>query len=234
YTLFQMHIKQQAFIIAGNHEYFLALLYHKTINNKNTLWYYLQRDYFPLYIEFNNKKEDLYPYIDWILQLPIFIEFEKAIAIHAIWDENHHQFLSSHNTVKNMIEFINTNPEYKEPLNKAIMGITIKININNSHKTTFFRYKWWENNQETPISELFTHKTEHFPSNLQNKIDINTLKINTTSRPIFFGHYNLRGYPYLTNPTKCCLDFGGAKGGYLTAYRWDGENILDPNKIIYV
>jgi len=234
YTLYQMHTKQQALIIAGNHEYFLALLYHKTINNKNTLWYYIQRDYFPLYIEYNNKKEDLYPYIEWMLQLPLFIDFENAKAIHAIWDENNYNFLKAHNTVKEMIEFIAANPEYKERLNKAIMGITIKVNTNNNPKATFFRYKWWENNQEIPISELFIHKKEHFTSDLRNEIDLDSLKINIPNEPIFFGHYNLRGFPYLTNPTKCCLDFGGAKGGYLTAYRWDGETILDANKIIYV
>lgn len=232
--IFNMHQQNKAYVISGNHEYFLALLYVKTLQNKNTLWYYIQRDYFPVYIEFVNKKEQLYKYIEWLLDLPIFIDFGTSKAIHAIWDEEDIEFVKNHNSIKKMIDYISLNPTFKERLNKIIMGITFKVKKQNSKKPIFFRYKWWENIENTPINQLFMHKTELFSAQYAIDINFDSLKIKTTHLPVFFGHYNLQGFPYLTNSTKCCLDFGGAKGGYLTAYRWDGEDILDANKIIYV
>ncbi|MGE9010681.1 metallophosphoesterase [Leptospira interrogans] len=52
--------------------------------------------------------------------------------------------------------------------------------------------------------------------------------------PTFFGHYWLRGVPQLSSDYAACLDFSVAKEGFLTAYRWSGENILSPNNIVYV
>lgn len=230
--LYNMSKKGNAYIISGNHEYFLALLYVKTIQNKNTLWYYIQRHYFPIYTEFVNKKELLYSYIEWLLELPIFIDFGKSKAIHAIWDENAIKFVKNHNSIKQMIDYISINPKFKDQLNKLIMGITYKSK-NNMNKPIFFRFKWWENSDNIPINQLFVHKTEHFPLQLEKDINLESMKIKTTHYPVFFGHYNLQGFPYLTNPTKCCLDFGGAKGGFLTAYRWNGEDVLNANNIIY-
>ena len=51
--------------------------------------------------------------------------------------------------------------------------------------------------------------------------------------PVFFGHYWLSGEPHLTSSKAQCLDFSVAKGGYLTAYRWTGEQELSPDKLIW-
>ena len=51
--------------------------------------------------------------------------------------------------------------------------------------------------------------------------------------PTFFGHYWLRGVPLLSSDYGARLDFSVAKG-FLTAYRWSGENILSPNNVVYV
>jgi len=53
-------------------------------------------------------------------------------------------------------------------------------------------------------------------------------------RPVFFGHYWLKGIPTLQSPNVCCLDFSVAKDGYLCAYRWDGEQVLENDKIVFV
>ncbi len=51
----------------------------------------------------------------------------------------------------------------------------------------------------------------------------------------FFGHYAVK------NPTPkpvaarlACLDFAIGKGGYLAAYRWDGETELNPGNFVSV
>jgi hypothetical protein len=52
--------------------------------------------------------------------------------------------------------------------------------------------------------------------------------------PVFFGHYWLSAdRPTLLAPNVACLDFSVAKGGFLCAYRWDGEQMLDPSNFVF-
>ena len=64
--------------------------------------------------------------------------------------------------------------------------------------------------------------------------DLSMNHYSTSDVPVFFGHYWLKNSPKLLKPNVCCLDYSVAKGGYLTAYRWDGEQILRPENLIYV
>lgn len=42
------------------------------------------------------------------------------------------------------------------------------------------------------------------------------------------------GEPNNYRDNICCLDYSDAKDGYLTAYRWDGEQQLSDDKLVYV
>lgn len=49
--------------------------------------------------------------------------------------------------------------------------------------------------------------------------------------PVFYGHYWRQGSPkHLHDWTDCtaCVDFSAVKGGTLTAYRWSGEERINP------
>lgn len=53
--------------------------------------------------------------------------------------------------------------------------------------------------------------------------------------PVFFGHYWLSdARPRQRAPNVACLDYSVPKGGFLCAYRWDGEWVLDPAKSVTV
>ena len=56
--------------------------------------------------------------------------------------------------------------------------------------------------------------------------------------PVFFGHYWLeRHHPAIMRPNICCLDHSVANtkvDGRLMAYRFDGEAVLDPAKLVWV
>jgi hypothetical protein len=39
--------------------------------------------------------------------------------------------------------------------------------------------------------------------------------------------------PGITAPNAACLDFGVAKEGYLTAYRWSGERELTEGSLVF-
>jgi hypothetical protein len=53
-------------------------------------------------------------------------------------------------------------------------------------------------------------------------------------KPVFFGHYWLKGEPSLYRDNICCLDYSVAKHGYLAAYRFDDEGKLGAGKMVYV
>jgi len=56
----------------------------------------------------------------------------------------------------------------------------------------------------------------------------------TEEAPItFFGHYAIKdGRPTAIRPNLACLDYGIGMGGFLCAYRWDGEVALEQEKFI--
>ena len=54
------------------------------------------------------------------------------------------------------------------------------------------------------------------------------------AKPVFVGHYWLRAQrPTLLRHNIACLDWSVAKGGFLCAYRWDGESVLDADKFVW-
>jgi len=54
-------------------------------------------------------------------------------------------------------------------------------------------------------------------------------------KPVFIGHYWMRGSrPELLASNVACVDWSVAKGGFLCAYRWNGERRLDPARFVWV
>ena len=55
----------------------------------------------------------------------------------------------------------------------------------------------------------------------------------TNEPPVFIGHYWLAGEkPELLADNVACLDWSVARGGFLCAYRWDGEQKLSTDKFV--
>jgi hypothetical protein len=55
------------------------------------------------------------------------------------------------------------------------------------------------------------------------------------AKPVFIGHYWLTAArPELLAENVACLDYSVAKGGFLCAYRWDGEQKLTRQHFVWV
>jgi hypothetical protein len=55
------------------------------------------------------------------------------------------------------------------------------------------------------------------------------------AKPVFVGHYWLSAErPELLARNVACLDYSVAKGGFLCAYRWDGEQALCNENFVWV
>ena len=54
------------------------------------------------------------------------------------------------------------------------------------------------------------------------------------AKPVFIGHYWLSGSrPELLAENVACVDWSVAKGGFLCAYRWEGERRLQNHKFMW-
>lgn len=52
--------------------------------------------------------------------------------------------------------------------------------------------------------------------------------------PVIFGHYCLPvDHPLILRDNVACVDGGAGRGWRLTAYRWDGETVLSPDKLVF-
>lgn len=55
------------------------------------------------------------------------------------------------------------------------------------------------------------------------------------AKPVFVGHYWMSGsQPQLLAPNVACVDYSVAKGGFLCAYRWHGEQQLTNDHFFWV
>jgi hypothetical protein len=56
----------------------------------------------------------------------------------------------------------------------------------------------------------------------------------TTDKPVYIGHYWLAAAePQVLAENVACLDFSVAKGGFLCAYRWQGESKLKNGHFVW-
>ena len=51
--------------------------------------------------------------------------------------------------------------------------------------------------------------------------------------PVFVGHHWFSGHPVIESEKFACLDWSAAKQGPLVAYRWDGEERLSNDKLVW-
>lgn len=102
---------------------------------------------------------------------------------------------------------------------------------------TKIRLKWWRSPRNRTYHELCMPQLDtvpHLP--IPEATESLCPGYSPAAPPVFFGHYWLPFddgvRPIATN--VACLDYSMAKNGALVAYCWDGEQRLDPDKLVYV
>ena len=72
---------------------------------------------------------------------------------------------------------------------------------------------------------------EHVLAHLD--MDIAPMLTRIEGSPVFVGHHWFNGHPAIESPKIACLDWSAGKGGKLVAYRWDGEQELSNDKLVW-
>ena len=237
-----------AIALMGNHEY-NAICFHYQEKEGGHLRKHLIKNIIQHYQtlqQFQNKQEEYEAYLEWFKNLPLFYETEQFRAVHACWDNNNIKFLRT--VLKDdrlneelIIQSVEKGTPLYTALNNILKGKEIKmpagLHFTDKDGTarTEIRIKWWEDPTKSNYKRISVEPIRNLP---EIPIAIQDLK-NTdfyteNNKPVFFGHYWLKGNPALYRNNICCLDYSIAKGGHLVAYRFDGEEKLDNSKMVYV
>lgn len=237
-----------AIALMGNHEY-NALCFHYQEREGGHLRKHLIKNIIQHYEtlrQFQNKQKEYESYLEWFKTLPLFYETDTFRAVHACWDIEHIHYLQE-NLKNNRLtdELIYLSVERGNALNIAIeetlKGKEIKMpdgldfTDKDGTKRNSTRIKWWEDPQQSTYKGISMEPTQSLPDiAIDVELIKNTRFYDSKSKPVFFGHYWLRGNPMLYRDNICCLDYSVARNGYLAAYRFDGEAKLDSSKFVYV
>jgi len=244
----QMVENGSAYAVAGNHELNVLCYYTKdeegiplrehNLKNRTQIKQTQQ--------EFSEEKGLKKPYLKWMRSLPVFLEIDGLRIVHACWDQDAVDFLKQSNPQNRMSKkFLRRIMKEQgvefEALMLLLKGYEFKLPedmvIKDSYgfKRNSFRIKWWNSMEGESFHGLafgnkFKLPTYTIPPELY--FHIPNYKANST--PVFFGHYCLDGQAGVVAPNLCCVDACLANGGRLATYRWDGEQLLDQEKLVLV
>lgn len=233
--------------VMGNHEY-NAITFHQTEyegghlrphNIKNILQHAKTLE------AFKNNQEEYDDYIAWFQTLPIWHEEETFRVVHACWDN--HSFQTLKTITPNALlsdavlrESVKKQSQIHLALEIVLKGYELPMPTGMffMDKDGFFRneirIKWWKNPSEITFKEYSVVDVPNLPeSKIPNDKQNQIPYYSPVEKPVFFGHYWLKGIPQLITSNVCCLDYSVAKGGYLTAYRFNGEKVLSASNLWY-
>jgi len=237
-----------AVALMGNHEY-NALCFHFQESEGGHLRKHLIKNivqHYETLKQFQNEQEEYEDYLEWFKTLPLFLETDFFRAVHACWDESHIQYLKQYladgqltdelifNSVKkgtSLYRAVNNSLKGREMGMPEGMTFTDK----DGTKREKIRIKWWEDPLKTTMKALSVEPLNYLPEILMDRSVLRTTNYyKPTEKPVFFGHYWLKGEPMLYRDNVCCLDFSVARHGHLVAYRYDGEPKLSVEKLVFV
>ncbi len=244
----QMVDNESAIALMGNHEY-NALCFHFQETEGGHLRKHLIKNIIQHYEtlkQFQNRQKEYEDYLEWFKTLPLFYETDKFRSVHACWNNKNINFLK-HTLINNRLtdeliyQSVKKGTELNETIEQTLKGKEIQMpeglffTDKDGTKRNEIRIKWWENPLHMNYRNLSVEPLSNLP---ETAVDLSLIKNNDyytkDDKPVFFGHYWLKGEPSLYRDNICCLDFSVAKGGHLVAYRFDNELKLESSKLTYV
>lgn len=233
-----------AIALCGNHEHNAICFNYKTENGylrEHSIKNFKQHS--ETLLQFHGKQSLYDDAINWFKSLPLFYESETFNAVHATYENRSINFLKKNTkhgilSDEDYMKLIDNESDLSNAVEITCKGKEIEIPEGNfffdkdGTKRHHIRVKWWLNPNKHSIKDLSIVEDLELPFSKEEKIEPEYY--NEMQKPVFFGHYWLKGAPNLCRENICCLDYSIAKGGYLTAYRYSGEPTLESKNLIYV
>ena len=240
-----------AMAIMGNHEYNAVCFHtpdgeggylrsHTEGNGKNVKQHQSTLD------QFIDDQGEWNAWIEWFKTLPLYIDAGKWRAVHAAWEFESISKLEGKSLLDN--EFLKSSADHSSPEFRAVENVLKGLEVELPEGVTFedhngnlrrdIRVRWWKEPGNGTYRGIVFPPSETIPDialSIDEKDKWQTYS--SEESPVFFGHYwiptKIPAAPLTSN--AACLDYSVASpDGKLTAYRWDGEAKLKPEKYVQV
>ena len=181
-------------------------------------------------------------WIEWMQNLPLWIEEPEFRVIHACWSPQHVEIVrphlrEGHRLTPDLLEQAHTKgSDLHEAIETLLKGEEIALPAGlaffdkDGHERREIRTKWWD-------ASLTTYREACIglsPEDVPDEEIVGREIIPEPDRPTFIGHYWLNSKSGLAprGPKVACVDYSAGKGGPLVAYRFDGETELTASKFV--
>jgi hypothetical protein len=184
---------------------------------------------------------ELASYLSWFRTLPLWLDLDCLRVVHACWDDTRMVKISGPITDEFLYSACLPDGPLFEPVEAILKGKEAclppgaKFRDKDGHERTATRVKWYEP-PEGHTYRTYAMASEPIESDLRLPEEVIQAAVPylEDAKPVFVGHYWLCGSrPELLRRNVACVDWSVAKGGFLCAYRWDGERELDAGKFVW-
>jgi len=184
---------------------------------------------------------ELASYLDWFRTLPLWLDLDGLRVVHACWDETRMAKIAGPITDEFLYSACLPGGALFEPVEAILKGKEASLppgatfRDKDGHERLATRVKWYEP-PEGQTYRTYAMASEPIESDLPLPEDVIEAAVPYAKddKPVFIGHYWLKGSePELLRQNIACVDWSVAKGGFLCAYRWDGERELDAQKFVW-
>jgi hypothetical protein len=183
---------------------------------------------------------ELASYLNWFRTLPLWLDLDGLRVVHACWDETHMAKISGPVTNEFLYAACLPDEDLYQPIEAILKGKEarlpggVKIIDKDGHPQSAVRVRWFDD----PAGHTFgSYAMEPMDCDLplpQPVLD-EARPYPVDAKPVFIGHYWMQGtQPGLLRQNVACVDWSVAKGGFLCAYSWRGEQELDPRNFTCV
>lgn len=183
--------------------------------------------------------------ISWFLTLPLWLDLPDLRIVHACWDQNSMDALTPLLTPAKQVttqlmevmsrqgrmefraaESLTKGPEAKLPHGGSFRDA-------DGHTRHSVRLQWWREGGQS-FRELALLPAEYLAALPDCLVPQQFLCRYVGPKPVFFGHYWMKGEPALSTGHAVCVDYSVAKDGKLVAYRFNAGEPLDPRHFDWV
>jgi hypothetical protein len=195
------------------------------------------------------KPGELVAYLDWFRTLPLWLDLDGLRVVHACWDEQAvariAQALAGKRGVTDdfLLSACKEGNGLFAPVEIVLKGKEMALPDgitfldSDGHTRREIRTRWYLSPRGQTY-QTYAFQSDEIPCDLEleEAVVAKAAPYPTTDKPVFIGHYWLSPQrPEILAENVACLDYSVAKeGGFLCAYRWNGEQKLRNENFVWV
>jgi hypothetical protein len=184
--------------------------------------------------------------LDWFRTLPVALDLQHLRVVHACWDQHSieqvRQRLNADSRFDAEFMLQATTPGHQlfEHIERVLKGPEaqlpsgVAVRDKDGHPRRRVRIRWFEESEGKTFREYALPANSELPESPAPTAAVPAV-YPSDAPPVFVGHYWLpESKPSPLTHNVACLDYSVARGGYLCAYRFDGESRLSQDRFVTV